>query len=51
MVIYISVQYNAGFLPDSIPLTQGYYRWVSPRHYTVDPRILTLLGNPVKYHV
>ena len=22
-----------------------------PRHYTVDPRLLSLLGNPVKYHV
>ena len=34
MVINISVQYNG----------------VSPRHYTVDPRLLPL-GNPVKYHV
>ena len=25
MVINISVQYNGGFLPDSILLTQGYY--------------------------
>ena len=25
-------------------------RWVSPRHYTVDPRLLPL-GNPVKNHV
>ena len=27
MVINISVQYNAGFLPDIILLTQGYYQW------------------------
>ena len=27
MVINISVQYNGGFLPDIILLTQGYYRW------------------------
>ena len=27
MVINISVQYNGGFLPDSILLTQGYYHW------------------------
>ena len=25
MVIHISVQYNGGFLPDIILLTQGYY--------------------------
>ena len=25
-------------------------RWVPPRHYTVDPRLLPL-GNLVKYHV
>ena len=25
-------------------------RWASPRHYTVDPRLLPV-GNPVKYHV
>ena len=25
MVINISVQYNGGFLPDNILLTQGYY--------------------------
>ena len=25
MAIYISVQYNGGFLPDIIMLTQGYY--------------------------
>ena len=25
-------------------------RWASPRHHTVDPRLLPL-GNPVKYHV
>ena len=37
MVINISVQYNGGFLPDNILLTQGYYH--------------SLLGNPVKYHV
>ena len=37
MVINISVQYNCGFLPDIILLTQGYY--------------LVPLGNPVKYHV
>ena len=37
MVINISVQYNGGFLPDIIQLTQGY--WLLP------------LGNPVKYHV
>ena len=36
MVINISVQYNGGFLPDIILLTQGYYQSV---------------GNPVKYHV
>ena len=35
MVINISVQYNGGFLPDIILLTQGYYQ----------------TGNPVKYHV
>ena len=27
MVINISVQYNDGFLPDIILLTQGYYHW------------------------
>ena len=27
MVVNISVQYNAGFLPDIILLTQGYYHW------------------------
>ena len=27
MVIIISVQYNGGFLPDIILLTQGYYHW------------------------
>ena len=27
MVINISVQYNGGFLPDIILLTQGYYQW------------------------
>ena len=27
MVINISVQYNGGFLPDIIMLTQGYYHW------------------------
>ena len=27
MVISISVQYNGGFLPDIILLTQGYYHW------------------------
>ena len=27
MVINISVQYNGGFLPDIIVLTQGYYHW------------------------
>ena len=27
MVINISVQYNGGFHPDIILLTQGYYRW------------------------
>ena len=37
MVINISVQYTV-------------QRWVSPGHYTVDPRLLPL-GNPVKYHV
>ena len=26
-VINISVQYNGGFLPDTILLTQGYYHW------------------------
>ena len=36
MVINISVQYNGGLL--------------SPRQYTVDPRLLPV-GNPVKYHV
>ena len=25
-------------------------RWASPRHYTVDPRLLPP-GNPFKYHV
>ena len=27
MVINITVQYNGGFLPDIIPLTQGYDHW------------------------
>ena len=27
MVISISVQYNGGFLPDIILLTQGHYLW------------------------
>ena len=27
MVINISIQYNGGFLPDIILLTQGYYHW------------------------
>ena len=27
MVTNISVQYNGGFLPDIILLTQGYYHW------------------------
>ena len=27
MVINISVQYDGGFLPDIILLTQGYYHW------------------------
>ena len=27
MVINISVQYNGGFLPDIILLTQGYHHW------------------------
>ena len=27
MMINISVQYNGGFLPDIILLTQGYYHW------------------------
>ena len=27
MVIHISVQYNGGFLPDIMLLTQGYYHW------------------------
>ena len=27
MVVNISVQYNGGFLPDIILLTQGYYQW------------------------
>ena len=27
MVINIGVQYNGGFLPDIILLTQGYYHW------------------------
>ena len=27
MMINISVQYNGGFLPDIILLTQGYYQW------------------------
>ena len=27
MVINVSVQYNVGFLPDIILLTQGYYHW------------------------
>ena len=27
MVINICVQYNGGFLPDIILLTQGYYHW------------------------
>ena len=27
MVMNISVQYNGGFLPDIILLTQGYYHW------------------------
>ena len=29
MVINISVEYNGGFLPDIILLTQGYYHWGS----------------------
>ena len=36
MVIKVSVQYNGGFLPDIILLTQGYYH---------------SLANPVKYDV
>ena len=36
MVINISVQYSGG--------------WASPRHYSVDPRLLPV-GNPFKYHV
>ena len=36
MVTNVSAQYNVGFLPDIILLTQGYYH---------------SLGNPVKYHV
>ena len=35
MVINISVQYNGGFLPDIILLTQDHY---------------VPLGNPAKYH-
>ena len=35
MVINISLQYNGGFLPDIILLTQDYYHW----------------GTPVKCHV
>ena len=27
MVINVSVEYNGGFLPDIILLTQGYYHW------------------------
>ena len=27
MMINISVQYNGGFIPDIILLTQGYYHW------------------------
>ena len=42
MVINISVQYNGGFLPDIMLLTQGYYQVT--HHYTVDPRLLPL-GN------
>ena len=38
MVINIGVQYNGGFLPDIILLTQGYY-------------VPSSLGNPVRYHV
>ena len=30
MVVYISVQYNGGFLPDIILLTQGYYFYGEP---------------------
>ena len=37
MAINISVQYNGGFFPDVILLTQGYHHWGT--------------GNPVKYHV
>ena len=31
MVINISVQYNGGFLPDMILLTQGYYHYWGTR--------------------
>ena len=31
MVINISVQYNGGFLPDIILLTQGYYHYSGTR--------------------
>ena len=37
MVINISVQYNGGFLPDIILMTQGYYYWRTRlvRYYAV----------------
>ena len=37
MVNDISVQYSGA--------------WASPRHYTGDPRLLPVVGNPFKYHV
>ena len=36
MAINVSVQYNE--------------RWASPRHYTVDPPMLSPSGNPFKCH-
>ena len=35
MVIYVSVQYNGGLLPDIIPLTQGYYHYWGTRLNTM----------------
>ena len=57
MAINVSVQYNGGFLPDIILLTQCYYhRGIrlyamksNPFICHVDPMLLPL-GNPIKCH-
>ena len=58
MVIYISVQYNGGFLPDTILLTQGYYHWGTRLNamwwlciYSLCNSILLLSGVMVYYIV